>query len=133
MTRTELMRKANMLMRGPYWPMEQVNDCKCWVIWAPDKSLAIIKSYRDAVAIYSYKSKRLYVFDYYSTTTQQHIRKAAKKVYAEEIRYLYRRSDSAIILSSAYNGCWIYKPSDWRTILEHDWDMYIEDEISWNY
>lgn len=37
------------------------------------------------------------------------------------------------ILSSAYNGCWMHKPSDWGTILEHDWDMYIEDEISWNY
>lgn len=109
MTRTELKSKANILMRGTYWPMEQVNNCKCWVVWSPDESLAIIQSYQQAVAIYSSKSKRLYVFDYYSTTTQQHIRKAAKIVYAEEIRYLYRR------------------------ILENDWGMYIEDECSWNY
>lgn len=58
MTRTELMRKADMLMRSPYWSMEQVNKCKCWVIWAPDESLAIIQSYATAVAIYSAKSKK---------------------------------------------------------------------------
>ena len=133
MTRTELKSKANMLMLGTYWPMERVNKCKCWVIWAPDESLAIIQSYATAVAIYSAKSKRLYVFDYYSNTTQQHIRKAAKILYALEIRYLYRRSDKIVLLSTAYNGFGVYKPSNFEYILEHDWDMFIEDEISWNY
>ena len=51
MTRTELKSKANMLMCEPYWDTEQVNNCKCWVIYSPDRSLAIVKSYRTAVAI----------------------------------------------------------------------------------
>ena len=59
MTRTELKSKANMLMRCTYWPMEQVNNCNCWVVWSPDESLAIIQSYQQAVAIYSSKSKKV--------------------------------------------------------------------------
>lgn len=73
------------------------------------------------------------MFDYYSNTTQSHIRKAAKILYALEIRYLYRRSDKIVLLSTAYNGFGVYKPSNFEYILEHDWDMFIEDEISWNY
>lgn len=132
MTRTELKAKANRLMRSQYWPMEQVNNCKCWVIWSPDKSVAIIQSYRTAVAIYNDKSHTMYVFDFYSHTSQQHIRKAAKIIGCVEIRYLYQRSDSNIICYP-YGWRFIHRvlPSERKYIIKYDWLMYIESE--WNY
>lgn len=132
MTRTELKSKANMLMRGPYWDMEQVNNCKCWLIYSPDRSLAIVQSYRTAVAIYSARTRILYVFDFYSHTTQQHIRKAVKLLGTLEIRYLYQRSDSVIVYLAQGNVNFVRKtPKEREYIIDSDYDIYIEND--WNY
>lgn len=132
MTRVELISKAFRLMTTKDWQSEQVNTCKCWVIYSPDRSMAIIKSYRIAVAIYSAKSRTMYVFDFYSRTTQQHIRKAAKMLNAVEIVYLYQRSDN-VIRYLPHSGCNLSKrtPKERKHIIEYDWVMYIEDD--WNY
>lgn len=132
MTRTELISKAFRLMTTKDWESEQVNTCKCWVIYSPDRSMAIIKSYRIATAVYSFKSRTMYVFDFYTHTTQLHIRKAAKMLGAIEIRYLYQRSDN-IIVHSSHSGNILIKrtPKECKYIIKYDWMMYIE--VDWNY
>lgn len=133
MTRLDLMRKSNMLMRNSaFGEYEQVNTCKAWIIYSPDRSLAIIKSYRIAVAIYSATTRNLYVFDFYSNTTQRHIRKAASILDPHEIVYLYQRSDNVIVYLPHSDTVYIKKSAKNRKFdIETGYSIYIEND--WNY
>ena len=53
----------------------------------------VLKSYNTYVAILTQHERKLFVFDFYSNTTAQHVAKFAHDYGAKEVYYLYQRSD----------------------------------------
>lgn len=54
----------------------------------------MLKSYNTYVAMIKVSTQRAYVFNYYSATTCQHVAKFLKDYYANDVYYLYKRSDN---------------------------------------
>lgn len=70
----------------------------------------------------------LYVFDYYSSTTQQHIRKFSEMLEWDRIIYLYKRSDGVLEKMRYYLGSnGYFKPykHEWVILYDHDFSMEI--------
>lgn len=103
MTRKELIELANReyeRRNAKFTPIiKRVNTCQAWVITWDFCDFAVIKSYKTIVGIYSKPTATLFVFDYYSSTTQQHLRKAAKLLKADRVTFLYERTDNIVELS----------------------------------
>lgn len=99
MTRTELMIYAQQeydkaICNHSYKEYSRLNQCQAHYV---DTGKAVIlRSYNTIVAIFSKEVGSLYVFDYYSPTTVQHISKFAKMLSWDRIVYLYKRSDNTI-------------------------------------
>lgn len=64
--------------------IEQLYYCKAWIIKPDFSDFLILKSYSTIVAAYQYSTDILWVFDFYSHTTAQHIAK-----FRNWIRYKY--------------------------------------------
>lgn len=132
MTRTELMNYAtNDIPTGfaPYGvEVHAIGRYQASIITDANVGFSLIVSYSTVVGIYSDRTATLYVFDRYSTTTQHHIRKAAKLLDAMRITYLYRRSDSVIEEAlSEYAITIKLTEKEFRVVEEYDFMMYIEN------
>ena len=107
---------------------QQVNYCQCWLLKRDFNNVTVVQSYSTYVAIFSHETGTLYVFDYYSNTTCQHIRKAAKILNADRIVWLYRRSDNLIELDCHTGKGWRLSNEEQRKVHELDYSTYIEDK-----
>lgn len=96
MTRTQLMIYAQQeydkaLSKHTYKEYARLNKSQAYYV---DTGIAIIlKSYDTIVAILNKQNGSLYVLNYYSATTAQHIYKFANMLFWDRIVYLYYRRD----------------------------------------
>lgn len=135
MTRTELMIYAQQeydkaLSKHTYKEYNRLNNCQAHYV---DTGKAVIlKSYEKVVAIYNKMVGTIYVFDYFSNTTQQHIRKFSELLAWDRITYLYMRSDKVLEKSRCCNKVDFYKPitNEWTNLFKHDFKMEITNR--WN-
>ena len=58
--------------------VEQLYYCKAWVYMPDNSDFIILRSYSTIVAAYQRTTGILWVFDYYSATTAQHVAKFCK-------------------------------------------------------
>lgn len=65
--------------------IEQLYSCKAWIFMPDNSEFIILQSYTTIVAAYQRTTKILWVFDYYSNTTVQHVSK-----FQNWVRYEYR-------------------------------------------
>lgn len=136
MTRMELMiyaeHKYDMaLSKHTFITYERLNSCQAHYVDLG--SSVILKSYDTIVAIYHRKTGSLYVFNYYSATTSQHISKLAKKLRVFRIVYLYERSDGVIEKMMPGSSDELkYKPTkqEWKNL--HDFDFSMEITSKWD-
>lgn len=63
----------------------QLYSCKAWIIHPDFSDFLILQSYSTIVAAFQYSTGILWVFDFYSNTTSQHIAK-----FRNWIRYEYK-------------------------------------------
>lgn len=63
----------------------QLYSCKAWILHPDFSDFLILQSYSTIVAAYQFSTGILWVFDYYSHTTAQHVSK-----FRNWIRYKYR-------------------------------------------
>ena len=52
---------------------ERLYSCKAWILHPDFSDFLILQSYSSIVAAYQYSTGILWVFDFYSKTTSQHI------------------------------------------------------------
>ena len=64
--------------------VEQLYSCKAWVYIPDNSDFIILQSYSTIVAAYQRTTRILWVFDFYSRTTAQHVAK-----FRNYIRYKY--------------------------------------------
>ena len=64
--------------------IERLYYCKAWIIQPYNSEFIILQSYTTIVAVYQRTTRILWVFDFYSKTTSQHIAK-----FRNWIRYKY--------------------------------------------
>lgn len=64
---------------------ERLYTCKAWVYMPDNSDFIILQSYSTIVAAYQFSTCILWVFDFYSNTTAQHVSK-----FRNWIRYEYR-------------------------------------------
>lgn len=88
MTRTNLINIALREMVKPARNVERINHCNAFIVEVTPK-FYIVVSYNTPVAVYVKSIATMYVFGFYSATTQQHIRKAADKLDAMRFTFLY--------------------------------------------
>lgn len=62
----------------------QLYSCKAWILHPVFSDFLILQSYSTIVAAYQFSTRILWVFDFYSNTTSQHIAK-----FRNYIRYKY--------------------------------------------
>lgn len=63
----------------------QLYNCKAWILHPGFSDFLILQSYSTIVAAYQYSTGILWVFDFYSNTTAQHVAK-----FRNWVRYEYR-------------------------------------------
>lgn len=75
-TRKELtdavISEYNRAVKGQ---VERLYTCKAWVYMPCNSDFIILQSYSTIVAAYQFSTGILWVFDYYSATTAQHVAK----------------------------------------------------------
>lgn len=64
--------------------VERLYYCKAWVFMPDNSDFIILQSYSTVVAAYQFSTGILWVFDFYSNTTAQHVSK-----FRNWIRYTY--------------------------------------------
>ena len=79
---TEAVLSQSDLHLGGY--RSQLYSCKAWVLHPDFSDFLILQSYSTIVAAYQFSTGILWVFDYYSRTTAQHVAK-----FRNWIRYKY--------------------------------------------
>lgn len=130
MTRTELMIYAQQLYdsslaKNNFKRYERLNRCQARIL--ETESVVILKSYSTIVAIYNKRVGSIYVFNYYSATTVQHIYKFADLLDWDRIVFLYKRSDNVLELTKDYMQNRTMKPSkeEWENLYRYDFSMEI--------
>lgn len=127
MTREQLITLANDLHNYKY-QATKLYSCTAWVLETDIPDVWLLKSYNTIVAVYSAITGTVYVFDYYSNTTSQHIRKFAKYMDADRLTYLYETSsriyEQAVSpYANTHKGNKAtfdnLKACDWSTIIEN--------------
>ena len=79
MTRTDIIESATfMLDNYPDVKTIRLYYCKAWITQSKYSRWILLQSYKTIVAAYDKNTEILYVFDYYSATTSQHIAKFQK-------------------------------------------------------
>lgn len=125
MTRTELINITVNEMNKLSGNIERINHCKAFIVEATPK-FYIVVSYYTPVAVYVKSVGTMYVFDFYSATTQQHIRKATEKLDAMRFTYLYQRSDKYVeIARNGYANSLKPTKKEWKNIIDSDYSLVI--------
>lgn len=78
--------------------LEQLYNCKAWIVNPDNSDFTILQSYSTIVAAFQRSSGILWVFDYYSRTTAQHIAK-----FQNWIRYAYQTGWNYPVIVRLYN------------------------------
>ena len=73
-----------------------------------ERYVSLLRSYSTYVAMYDRFTDTVYVFDYYSATTSQHVAKFIRSTEAKSVYYLYKRSDNTGYCSTNHK---LYKQS----------------------
>lgn len=130
MTRDDLIEYAGIYVHNSKLPFykEQVYGCKCWLLKKDFTSTIVVQSYNTLAGVYSKETGTLYLFDYYSNTTNKQFRKVAELVHADRIVYLYKRPDKAIEYDCNTGKLWKLSDADWNKLLECDFSSYIENK-----
>lgn len=133
MTKTELVKKSNFLSDfRPTTDIERIGKCKAIILHYDQYEEDLIMSYNTIVGIYNRKTATLFVFDYYSATTIQHIYKAAKILKPMRITWLYRRSDGIIELAlSPYANTYKCTKREYSIIESNDFIDFIGNDFRW--
>lgn len=77
---------------------EQLHNCKAWIVNNDNSDFIILQSYTTIVAAFQRSTGILWVFDYYSHTTCQHIAK-----FQNWIRYAYQTGWNYPVIVRLYN------------------------------
>ena len=77
---------------------EQLYNCKAWILNSDNSDFIILQSYSTIVAAFQRTTGILWVFDYYSNTTSQHIAK-----FRNWIRYEFQTGWNYPITVRLYN------------------------------
>lgn len=128
MTRKDLINITLREMDKPSRKIERINYCKAFIDEATP-NFYIIVSYYTPVAVYIKSTGTMYVFGFYSMTTQQHICKAANILGPRRLVYLYQRSDKFVEIgriSTAFS----FKPTkkEWKNIIDSDYSLVIGEK-----
>lgn len=128
MTRRDLINITLNKMNKPAIFIERINSCKAF-IYEVAPNFYIVISYNTPVAVYVKLTGTMYVFDFYSATTQQHIRKAADKLDVMRFTYLYQRSDKYVeIARNGYANSLKPTKKEWQNILDSDYSLVIGEK-----
>ena len=107
---------------------KQLNHCSAWYfdIAKNGKGYTVLQSYYTVVALFSHHTGTLYVFNYYSRTTAQHISKFGKLMDCDRITYLYKRSDRTIEYDCRTGNFWKLTSKQFDSLESRDFADYIE-------
>lgn len=133
MTKTELIKKSNFLYEFiSETSSERIGKCQAFILHYDQCEEDLIKSYNTIIGIYNRRTATLFVFNYYSNTTIQHIYKAVKILNPMRITWLYRRSDGIIEMSlSPYANTFRYKKREHSLIEANDYIGFIGNNFRW--
>ena len=92
MTMIELAASRN----GTEWKKFRTCSASITNVHTAIGNCEVLKSYNTIVAVYVYSTDTLYVYDFYSRTTCQHVYKFEDFMSAGKVVYLYKRTDRVI-------------------------------------
>lgn len=125
MTRRDLINITLKELDKPTRNIERINHCNAFIVEVTPK-FYIVVSYNTPVAVYVKSVATMYVFGFYSITTQQHIRKAADKLDAMRFTFLYQRTDKYVeIARSRYANSFRPNKKEWNNIVASDYSLEI--------
>lgn len=78
--------------------VEQLYNCKAWIVKPDHSDFVILQSYSTIVAAFQRSTGILWVFGFYSNTTSQHIAK-----FRNWIRYAYQTGWNYLVIVRLYN------------------------------
>lgn len=84
--------------KNPMGLVEQLYNCKAWIVMPDNSDFIILKSYSTIVAAFQRTTGILWVFDFYSHTTASHIAK-----FQNWIRYEFQTGWSYPVTVRLYN------------------------------
>lgn len=90
-----VFNEYNRTLKGQ---IEQLYYCKAWIVMPYNSEFIILQSYKTIVAAYQRTTRILWVFDFYSKTTSQHIAK-----FRNWIRYKYNTGWNYLKVVRLYN------------------------------
>lgn len=128
MTRRDLINITLKEMDKPIRNIERINYCKAF-IYEVSPNFYIIVSYYTPVAVYVKTTGSMYVFGFYSATTQMHIHKAADILDPRRMVYLYQRSDKFVEIGRT-STAFSFKPAkkEWQNIIDSDYSLVIGEK-----
>lgn len=103
---------------------EQLYNCKAWIVMPDNSDFIILRSYSTIVAAFQRTTGILWVFDYYSNTTSQHIAK-----FQNWIRYEFQTGWNYPIIIRLYNDSKTGKRAA-RKNLDDDFSSVIESALN---
>lgn len=128
MTRRDLINITLNKMNKPAIFIERINYCKAF-IYEVTPNFYIVISYNTPVAVYVKPTGTMYVFGFYSRTTQMHICKAAGILDPMRMTYLYQRSDKYVeIARSGYAISIRPSKKEWQNIIDSDYSLVIGEK-----
>ena len=102
----------------------QLYNCKAWILHPDFSDFLILQSYSTIVAAYQFSTGILWVFDFYSNTTSQHIAK-----FRNWIRYKYNTGWNYPVTVRLYNDSRTSKRAA-RKNLDDDFASVIESALN---
>ena len=130
MTREQLIKYANMVAeKSSPMAWKKLRNCKAEYLQYYD--ICILRSYNTIVAIEDLHYCTVYVFDYYSNTTCQHVRKFCDEMHAYNLVKLYK--DSRGYLDEDLDDFrYSYRPNarNWKTIISQDFVNVLLDHFT---
>lgn len=104
--------------------LEQLYNCKAWIVNPDNSDFIILQSYSTIVAAFQRSTGILWVFGFYSNTTSQHIAK-----FRNWIRYVYQTGWNYPIIVRLYNDSRTGKRAA-RKNIEDDFASVIESALN---
>lgn len=131
MTKTELFEQCEKHYYDSH--TKPLNRCQAEytdIVYFDDSTAWIIlRSYSTIVAAYSCASGTVYVRDYYSATTVQHVTKFMQKIstdfYIICVVYLYKRSDDIVVRYYRNSDTPYHKWREFHNLVERDYKPII--------
>lgn len=128
MTRRDLINITLNKMNKPAIFIKRINYCNAF-IYEVTPNFYIVISYNTPVAVYVKSTGTMYVFGFYSRTTQMHICKAAGILDPMRMTYLYQRSDKYIeIARNGYANSLRPTKKEWQNIIDSDYSLVIGEK-----